>query len=248
MRDKILIAIIAALIAVCVATSSFAWGPFGMTGVPTSASLNTVDMSRGFEADSDPAGWAETDTTSSLNRYDTAQAHSGTHSMSVTVAQDNVKAFQYYDMGGTSSPISVSFWFYTGGLSQNTNTDIFFLSSSSACTSGGVRINLDRSSGVHRLKVRGTASATGIVFSTGEWYRLELSYTQNSTTRLTVYNASGVSQGYDEVTANNTNSRYLCFGTLSNSASGTTGSHYWDDIGSDWTDATSPLWPFTVGN
>jgi hypothetical protein len=34
MRDKILIAIVALLIAVCVATPSFAFGPFGMTGAP----------------------------------------------------------------------------------------------------------------------------------------------------------------------------------------------------------------------
>lgn len=42
MRDRILIAIVAFLIAVCIATSCFAWGLFGMTGSPPAGGGGTT--------------------------------------------------------------------------------------------------------------------------------------------------------------------------------------------------------------
>jgi len=229
------------------ATPCFAeWNPY-VIGIPGGIALNTVDMSRGFEADSDPTGWAETDTGSLLNRYDSAQAHSGTYSMSI-VGSTVTAAYQRYDIGSNKTDVSISQWFYAP--SSSAGDDVITIGNmGQSIGTTTARIYWRKSAGAYNFGIRGTAFVWDTTSITaGAWYRLELDITQNATSILTIYNTSGTQVATVSCTANNNAVRYLHFGKVDPTGTTGWGGLYFDDIGSDWTDATTPLWQYSVSN
>ena len=212
------------------------------------ASMNTTDMTRGFEADSDPAGWAaETDTAGILSRYDSAQKHSGSYSMSVAGGVTTA-AYIRYDMGATKAALSLAFWFYAPSCGSNDALTIYTVSVNTG--SHGIRLYYQRdASGHYHFGLRGTTFVYGSVdVPTGAWYRVELDYAQNATSTITIYNDGGAQVDTVSVTASDNASQYSYVGKLDTSARTTWTTLYIDDIGLDYTDATSPLWEYTVAN
>jgi len=100
------------------------------------------------------------------------------------------------------------------------------------------------------LRLRGTtfpAGATDLAVST--WHRLEVVFVQGGTCSLKIYNEAGTQIGSTiTVTADNTGVRWVLIGRMSATGAATFGACYFDDLGGDFTDSTSPLWPFTVAN
>lgn len=223
----------------------------GTTATGGGGGNNTVDMSRGFEVDSDPSGWAETDTGSKLNRYDTAQAHSGTHSMSVIVDADAVVAYQRYDMGAVKANLSFAFWHYAPAGAPGTQSSVIATVGAATPGTNSLRLYYDYTNvgTAYHYRIRGTTFPAGVTaLTTGQWYRLEVVYVQNGTSTLTVYNSAGTQIDTVSVTAANNNSQYIFFGVPESTGTARWNAMYFDDIGLDFTDSTSPLWPYTVGN
>lgn len=215
---------------------------------------NTTNMTRGFEVDSDPSGWTETDTASKLNRYDTAQAKQGTHSMSITVDADGTTAYQQYNIGSAQTHISVSLWFYATASTAGNYTQLREVFQISASSGGGgqqaVKVDFYKSGTSYTLRITGTGAASTVAITTlNAWYRLELDITTNSTSTMAVYDAAGSQVGSTaSVTAENKNQQYLIFGVVTASQATDRYVQTFDAIGVDWTDATTPLYPFTVGD
>jgi hypothetical protein len=215
------------------------------------AANNTVDMSRGFEIveteRSDTASWSETDTASLLDDVDSTQAHSGTNSMSV-LGNDATAAYQTYDAGEEKTTLSISFWFYAP--ESSTNDDGVVIATWSAATgSHNARFYYRKSSGGYNFGIRGTAAVYGEVdVATGAWYRVEGYVKKNDTSTVTIYNTTGDQVDTVSCTANNNAARYLYIGKQGATATTGWGIFYFDDLGMDYTDATTPLSPFTVAN
>jgi hypothetical protein len=213
------------------------------------AGVNTTDMSRGFETPeterADDAKWTETDTGSLLDDVDATQAHSGTNSMSVAFDGDT-DAYQTYDIGSNKTDISISFWFYTGaGPEGDVNAVIGSFGQAVGTTT--IRVYYQKASGVYHFGLRGTSFCWGDAGVTANnWYRLEVDVTQNNTSTLYIYNAAGAEVDNVSCTANDNGVRYLFFGHIGSSPGWST--FYFDDLGIDYTDATTPLSPFTVAD
>jgi hypothetical protein len=214
--------------------------------VPSAAS-NATDYSRGYEVDAD-TGWTPTDTGGLISRYSTTQAHSGTHSMEVAGGGVTTQAYQTYDSGATRTATSICLWFYTPTVSGD---DVVYLLNWGGATTGSpsIRVSYSRFSGAYYFRIRGTTFPAGVTsVSTGAWYRLELDYVGGGTCSLTIYDASGSLVETITATAASANARYLHIGRGAATALTTWSALYIDDLGIDWTDATHPLWPYTVNN
>jgi hypothetical protein len=225
---------------------SLAWGTNYLPWVAASAG-NTTDITRGFEADSD-SSWTKTDTASILNRYDTGQAHSGTHSMSIA-GTDTTIAYYTYDIGSNKTTISMCFWFYAPSTSlAYDNAPIAGIGQS--VTDYAVRVYYRRYSNYYYFGFRGAAGISWGTYqvTTGAWYRVEIVTTQNDVSTMTVYNSAGTQVDQITRTAYNFPLRYIRVGRTVATSSTDWSTWYWDDIGADWTDATTPLWSFTVSN
>jgi len=214
---------------------------------------NTVDMSRGFESDSDPSGWTETDTGSKLNRYDNTTAASGTYAMSVTVDEDSVKAYQEYNIGSDKTTASVSFWFYAVESTAGNFTQVRPVFMPTASSGGGgnqvIATDFYKSGTTYALRIVGTTTASITISTMPAWYRLEYSLTKNGNCSLSVYDSDGTQVGTTQtVTGKDKNIQYLIFGMYGASQSTDRYVQRIDAIGVDWTDATTPLYPFTVKN
>jgi len=210
------------------------------------ASLNTTDVTRGFEADSDPAGWTETDTGAILNRFDATQAHSGTHSMSVAGADATVAYYQYAT-GATRAAMSLCFWVW-GPSSSGGDASIIVGSISASIGTHGVRMYWTKKSGVYYANLRGASLPNPVIsIQPDTWYRWEVLYAQGATSTLNVYNTVGDLQGTVSLTASDNASQYIYVGSLAAKNVGFS-ALYIDDIGADWTDSTAPLWEYTVAN
>lgn len=226
--------------------------PFPGPGRASFASgLNTVNTSRGWETASDPTGWTETDAGSLLSIQNSAQAHSGTYSMSVAGGATTA-AYETYDTGATRASASICFWFYapsTASGGDDNAGDIFQFGSSSIGTYGVKALFRKVAGPTYNFGFRGTSLVYGTASITpGAWYRLEFAFAQNASSTMTIYNAAGSTVDTINVTANNNASRYLYLGKSSVSISSSWTTSYFDDLGIDWTDATTPLWPFTVSD
>jgi hypothetical protein len=214
------------------------------------AGNNTVNVSRGFEADSDPSGWSEVDGSTVLSRYDSGNKHSGTYSMSVAAATQAL-AYQIYDIGEAKTDVSICFWYYWPASSGD--DDSVSIALAAAGTDPGdyaLRIYARKYSSNYNIGIRGDGNA---VYGTenitaNAWYRFEVDAVRNSTSTLRIYNAAGSLIDEITTTANNQAIRYLYFGHIATTATTGWGAKYFDDIGADWTDATYPLWPYEVGN
>lgn len=224
-----------------------------MNGVAcAAASLNTVDASRGFEADSDPTGWTKTDTEAKINRYSTAQYKSGSHSMLLGGGTTTV-AYYTYDIGSNKTKVSICFWFYTSTTADYSNDNMILSLDPSNAFSGSyvVRVYWRKTGGAgsYLFALSGATGPTNMDanVSTGGWYRVELLVEKNTTSTMKIFNAAGTQVGSTvSLNANNQNIRYIGLGN--GQASGVFGDAYFDNFGIDWTDATSPLWEFTVSN
>lgn len=245
---KILLAIAFILItATCFAAGPEIW----MTPAAVTASgNNSVDMSRGFEVNSNPSGWAAKDDDSSLmNLYDSASSHSGTYSMSI-LGNNTDTAYQVYDMGATRTPVSLSQWVY---IPTNSGaSDYFNLGWIGAASPGtlGMKWLIVENTGVYNLKGNGAAGyVTGTVnLTVNAWFRIEVAYTQNASSTIKIYNATGTLLDTVTVTAYNTNSRYFGNGKGQTNVTTTWGTFYFDDVGLNYSSPVYPLWPYTVGN
>ena len=210
------------------------------------ASLNTTDVTRGFEADSDPAGWTETDTGAILDRFDTTQAHSGTHSMSVAGADATVAYYQYAT-GATRAAMSLCFWFW-GPSSSGGDANITLGSIAASLGTTGIRLYWNKTSGVYYARLRGTTfPAVSLSIPSNTWHRWEILYAQGATSTLNIYDTDGNLVGTLSLTANNNASQYIYLGSLDTKSTAWS-ALYIDDIGADWTDSTAPLWEYTVEN
>jgi hypothetical protein len=223
---------------------------FAYTMCTAGAGGNAVDMSRGFEVNSDPSGWAaKTDTGSLINLYDTAQPHTGTHSMSI-LGNATTAAYQQYDMGATRTPVSFAQWVYLPSSSTGDDTYWTACAGTSACSSPAIRWGFGKVSGAYKAKMAGVATYTGTVSLTANaYYRLEVSYIQSGAISLTVFNSSGTQVDAISGTAQNAvPTRYFINGRYAINVTTGWGTWHIDDVGLDYTTAVSPLWPFTVGN
>jgi len=220
---------------------------------PPSSGNNAVDFSRGYEVDSDPSGWdAETGgaADSQYSRFSTAQAHSGTHAAELLNTETGTR-YQAFDMGTAKSGLSLCFWFRTPAAAGA--DDLFrnmVLSSTSDPGDVVIGTYYQEDAGSQFLRLRGTtfpAGATDLAVST--WHRLEVVFVQGGTCSLKIYNEAGTQIGSTiTVTADNTGVRWVLIGRMSATGAATFGACYFDDLGGDFTDSTSPLWPFTVAN
>lgn len=211
---------------------------------------NTVDASRGFEVDSDPSGWTgEHDAGGLWSRFSTAQAHSGTHSAELLNTATTV-AYHAYDMGAAKSGLSLCFWFRTPATGSDDLFRNMVLSSTEDPGDVVVGTYYQDDAGSQYFRNRGTTFPAGVTdLSVSTWYRLEYVFVQNSTCTLKIYDTGGSQVGSSiDVTAGNTAVRYILIGRMSATAAATFGACYFDDWGVDFTDSTSPLWPFTVAN
>lgn len=216
------------------------------------AGVNTTDMSRGFETPeterADDAKWTETDTASLLDDVDSGQAHSGTNSM-VVLGNATTEAHQIYDTGETRTDISISVWIYAPDSSGGDDSPRLVQFGASSTGTYGMWAGFRKASGAYYFIARGAgdivAGTTSI--TANAWYRLEIDYTKNDTSTVKVYNTAGSLLDTVSITATNNASRYLFLGKIANSTT-TWGSFYFDDLGIDYTDATTPLSPFTVAD
>lgn len=212
--------------------------------------MNTTDMSRGFEVTTANRGdvslWTTTDTASNLDDAATGQKYAGSKSLSVK-GDNATLAYQIYDTGATRTTLSVSFWFYLP--TSSTGDDGFVISQFGASTTGtyGMRIMLRKAAGNYQFGARGTELVYGTTNNTSNaWYRVEGYFAQNAASSVKIYNAGGSLVDTINITASNNNSRYLFIGKCSTTATTGWGVFYWDDLGVDWADATTPLSPFSV--
>jgi len=212
------------------------------------SSLKTTDMTRGFEADSDPAGWAaETDTDGIYSRYNGTVYHSGSYSASVAGGYTTA-AYQVYDMGATKAALSFCFWYYTP-TTGGTDTITLLAIGSSGGGSFGLKVYFQYAAGHYHFGLRGATFPYGTVeITNGAWHRLEVDYAISATSTLNVYDAGGTLVETLSVTAGSFSSQYLTFGKAGASARTDWTTGYYDDVGLDFTDATSPLWEYTVAN
>lgn len=222
---------------------------------PAGASMNAVNMSRGFEVDpssrTDSASWTITDTASLIDNLATAQKHSGTYSMSI-LGNSTTEATQRYDTGATRTPISISLWFYAP--SSSSGDDMIRAVQFGASSTGtlGCRVNWQKTSGAYRFVLsaaydNGVATIfTGANRTANAWYRMEILFTQNGTTSVTIYDeANALLEQISAQRGLNNASRYLIIGKWSNATTGW-GTLYYDELGIDYNDATTPLSPFAV--
>jgi hypothetical protein len=213
---------------------------------------NTVDMSRGFEIveteRTDTAVWNETDTASLLDDVDSGQAHSGTNSM-VVLGNATTEAHQRYDTGETRTDISISVWIYAPASSGGDDSPRLVQFGASSTGTYGMWAGFRKASGAYYFIARGAGDivAGSKSITANAWYRLEIDYTQNDTSTVKVYNTAGSLLDTVSITATNNASRYLFLGKIGNSTT-TWGSFYFDDLGIDYADATTPLSPFTVAD
>lgn len=130
MRDKILIAIIAFLIAVCIATSSFAWGPFGMTGAAGGGTCNLGHTGTGTSptTGSDNAAPATLFTAACSGTLGTAYAY---HTSAQT---DRTKICVYLDDGDNLANAGDNLVACSAVISSNANPGY----GSAAFTSGSI--------------------------------------------------------------------------------------------------------------
>lgn len=212
--------------------------------------LNATDATRGFEVDSDPAGWTEGDTGSLLNRYDNAQAHSGARSMSVAGTATTV-AWQSYNMGAVRSALSACFWFYTPSSTGGDDAPVILsIAVTAPSSSPSCRVYFRKLSGNYRFRIRGATDTSGSVnMSTGAWHRLEVQYVQNGTSTLKVYDSGGTLLETLTCTAGNNSCDEFTIGRAEAAATTTWTTAYFDDVGIAWTGTPAyPLWPYTVSN
>ena len=226
--------------------------PFYVAGVlkPTAAGGgNAVDASRGFEVDSDPSGWSETDTGSQVARFSTSQANSGTHSLELLNTVVTV-GYQTYDIGSAKSGLSMCTWVRTPSTGTDDICAIINLSTTGDPNDPCVRIFYQNDAGSRYFRLRGTTFPAGATsLSAATWYRLELVMVGSSTSTLKIFDTGGSQVGSDiTVTADAANARYVLLGRSTATAGATFSAMYYDDWGIDWTDSTSPLWSFTVAN
>ena len=100
--------------------------------------------------------------------------------------------------------------------------------------------------GPYKLRFRGQDFGTDVTINADAWYRIEIHASKNATSTMAVYDSSGTSVGSSSVTAVNIDTQYISYG-----GTGTFPVPYnmwFDDFGFDWTNHTTPLWPYTVGN
>lgn len=217
---------------------------------PAAAASNTTDWSKGYESTVLESGLVETDTGSKLDYASTTQAHTGTRSMSVTIDADSVVAHVRKDMGATRASASGAFWFYApAATTGDIDIQIFTVGGASIGTQS-LRVFYSHSGANYGFRLRGSTFPTlgDTIVPTAAWYRLEWVYVQNGTSTLAVYDAAGVQVGSTiSLTANNTACQYLYYGVTTTGTS-RFAAMYYDDIGADWTDSTSPLWPYTIND
>jgi hypothetical protein len=217
---------------------------------PAAAASNSADWSKGFESGTLEAGLVETDASSKLDPAATGQAHTGTRSMSVLIDADSVVAHVRKDMGATRANASGAFWFYAPAASTgDIDVQIFTVGAASIGTQS-LRIFYSHSGANYGFRFRGSTFPTlaDTLVTSGAWYRLEWVYVQNGTSTLSVFDAAGAQVGSTiSLTANNTACQYLYYGVTTTGTS-RFAAMYYDDIGADWTDSTSPLWPYTIND
>lgn len=239
-----------------IATSSFAGGGMTMMVVgskaPAGASMNTVDMSRGFEipeaSRADDAAWTLSEGAAITNVQDTAQKHAGTYSFSVAGGATTYGGYMY-DTGATRTSVSICVWFYAPSSSGGDDGLRVLQFGASSTGTFGAHVLFKKASGVYTFDATGNGTANGTTSITaGAWYRLELTFTQNAAGVLKVYNSAGSLLDTINYTGANNASRYLWTGKVVSSATTSWEALYIDDAGIDWTDATTPLWQYTVAD
>lgn len=215
----------------------------------TSASVanNTTDWNKGFE--SGITDMTETDASSKLDPAATGKFHSGSKSLSVTLDADSVVAYVKKDLGAVKSAMSICFWHYADTSSTGDYSLQLAVVGQSTVGNWCLAGYYSKVGSTYGYKLRGTGYSTVQAVTTGNWYRVEIQYVQNSTTTLKVFDSAGAQVGSDQTcTANNNNSQYLYFGSCVTSGTTRWNTIYIDDIGVDYTDSTFPLWPYALSN
>jgi hypothetical protein len=209
-------------------------------GVPAVSNLNTVNISRGFEVDSQPTNWTDTWT----SRYSTAQYRGGGHSaLAQKTADASTTAEGKYTNGTGVTPTSLCAWIRPTFTADGTVQVIGVGSDSD----WAIVVRIQKNTGVLTIAGTGITGTIDISAYESTWIRFELLAVKAGTSTLYVYDAAGNAIGNLSGTAANQALKYLHFGLFE--ATGTARcTLYYDDIGADWTDATTPLWEYTVDN
>jgi hypothetical protein len=211
-------------------------------GTAAAAAGNATDYKRDFETDSN-TGWSETDAASKLNYYSTTYAHGGTHSMGITIDGDSIAAYNAYDMGSTYTTFSVCFWIYLSSYTGGSAREMALTQGVDMIT----RLYLnDVGTNQPGIAIRGTAFSSYIEIATGAWYRIEWKNVDQGNSTLSIYNVAGAQVGTTQtVTGNNSYGGVQTIWVGSNGGVDARYGMYIDDLGIDWTDGTSPLWPYS---
>ena len=239
------------LLILLVAAPSFAGGGATMMmigGTVAGGAMNTVDMSRGFESGTSTGWTVGADAGSKITVQDGTQKHSGSYALSVNFDADNVIAYMNYDMGATKTALSMCIWFYAPTMTNDAAFSIPIMVINNRTDDGvsAIRLYYALASGQYKIGIRGADGPNYVDVTGNAWYRLEVNWVNNASSTLYIYDSSGAAVGNTSATSSNVASRYLHFGP--DSTETPRGVMYFDDIGVDWTDSTTPLWEYVVAD
>jgi len=208
----------------------------------------TVDMHEDFE-DALDGSWVETDNDNNIDPNSAAAALAGSAGMLLNLRGDTAggeDAFLGYDIGSaqTSMSYGIRLKLATSG------TDYIFdtLAHSRDQNAMGVfttKIYLQRTGGVYKIRIRGTAFAD-ITVASATVYWVTVQSVQDDTSTMNVYGTDTVLVDSVTVTGGSgaTNDA-ITLGT--DTPLDLDLDFYFDDLVADWTDATFPLLGWDVG-
>ena len=177
-----------------------------------------------------------TDANSVLSTYSTAQAHGGSHSMSVDIGANQI-GYAEIDTGAADGDCSYSFWFYASAVTQWKSVYI----SAGRATSGDPtaafshRLMYGYDATGHYIQIA-NASGTGstkIYVATGAWYEIQVDFNDAGTHELSVWDAAGTEDAESPQTvadAGGYNIRYIYLGVYYATADYDAPAVYFDDL------------------